>query len=467
MPKNVIYFPPAWAGPSVALKQVPDQVAASMLATGCGTIPPTEAPTEAPLFIETIKRIGGSTAGNHVSNSPSSGQSAAGRTYGTTLAAERKGFAVRVIFPNADVTSGANLEGLSVYPTSTGDVSVPTGPEVPITFSGGIASSATPLVIPPGTPGPGGAAPDRQFSYVRSDWVPLAMVERTDGGSGYLLHVRCYSSGGLPRVLLPQAFTSSYASGWLAASGGRDYSTWYAAGDFTHTPGWSGATTTSRQFVAPPIIVQIMGTGPTLNVGIGFDSQAQGFHAAPAAWTDPTGIEYYSALLAAQKGRTAGPAFSAANLGSDGMQGSAGHLNIRRWIDALDLKAVIFQAWSGNSGYGAIERDKTLTLETIAYARQRGCVPIVLCAYPRDDSTATGPTAEQNLLALNAWVASLGVDYVDVYRQLSNAASPARLQAAYDSGDARHRSMAGQDIEAMLLRVKVQEVAQRLGVGSP
>lgn len=34
-------------------------------------------------------------------------------------------------------------------------------------------------------------------------------------------------------------------------------------------------------------------------------------------------------------------------------------------------------------------------------------------------------------------------------------------------GDARHRSMAGQDIEAMLLQVKVQEVALRLGVGAP
>lgn len=414
------------------------------------------------LYIETVKRIGGSTTGNYVSNSPASGQSAVNRTYGQTIGLERKGDAVRIVLMNSDISASANVEGVSVYTTNSAATSIPTGPETVVTFGGVAPTSDSPVVIPAGTAGPSGLAHDRIFSYIRSDWMPISMVERTDGGSGYLLHVRIFSSGGLPRVLLPQTFTSSYATGWLAASGGREFSTWYGTGDLTHTPAWAGATTTTRQFVAPPMIVQVRGTTPILNIGQGFDSQAQGFHAAPGAWTDPTGVEYYGALLAAQKARANGPMFSAANLGSDGMQGSSGHLNIRKWINALDLDAVAFQAWSGNSGYANIERDKALALETIAYARSKNCVPILMSAYPRIDSTASGQSAEQNLLNLNAWIAVQNTLSVNVYNALGNGATPQRLQTAYDSGDGLHRSIAGQDIEGMALLPIVQSVASKM-----
>ncbi len=417
-------------------------------------------------FVETVKRIGGSTSGNYVSNSPASGQSSVNRTYGVTVGLERKGNAVRVGIMNADISSAATIEGWSIYATNSAATSIPTGPEVAATVNGVPISPATPLVIPAATAGPSGNVADRISTAVWTDWMPISMLDRVDGGAGFLLHVRVFSSGGLPRVLLPSTFTTTYPTGWLAAAGGREYSTWYGTGDLTHTPAWAGATTTSRQFVAPPLIVQVRGTTPILNIAQGFDSQAQGFHAAPAAWTDPTGVEYYGSILAAQKSRIGGPLFSAANLGSDGMQGSSGHLNLRRWIDFLGLKAILFQVWSGNSGYAQIERDKALALETIAYAQARGCIPILMSAYPRGDSTPTGTTAEQLLIDLNAWIAQQGVDFVNVYAALGNGASPARLQAAYDSGDGLHRSIAGQDLEGAAVLAKVQEVALRLGIAA-
>lgn len=412
------------------------------------------------LFTETVKRMGGSTTNNYVSNSPASGGSAVNRTYGQTMAFERKADEVRIIIFNADITSDANIHGLTVYPTNTAASANPSGDEVNVTFNGVAPASGTPINIPAGTAGPSGAAEDRVISWIRSDWMPITMVDRTDGGNGFLLQVRIWSSGGLPRINSNSGFTTSYDTNWDAQSGGRTFKTWHATGDLTHTKAW-GATT--LQAIHAGIAVQTRGTYPILDVGAGFDSQPQGFASGPTAGTGSGANGYYSALLSAQKNRASGPLFSAANLGSAGMQGSSGHLNMRKWIDALELKAIFMQVWSGNSGYAGIEADKALALETAAYAQARGCVPILVGCYPRSDSTTSGSNDEAQLIALNSWIAAQGLDYINVYDDLGNGATPQRLETDY-SADGIHRSIAGQDVEGVAKLAKAQEVAIRLRI---
>lgn len=309
---------------------------------------------------------------------------------------------------------------------------------------GGIQS----VTVPGYTQNPNGVAANNRIpGMVRSDFIPLSAVARTDTpGDPYLLHLRAFGAGAMSVFGGPISRTNSSVP--YLFNRGYKY-------------GWTQATV---DVVTAPGAVTMTGT-TALGVIGHVELMTGKDHFSLAAFGDSLTACYSGTADGGQLGwcnildynmRSKGIIGGVANYAVGGMTQSA-FLQTMKAVCTLNKPAVaFFSSFSPNSSastqanwdaqYGA-------TLEAVNWCKAQGIEPIVSTAMPLD-----GQTAPQAAFRI-AFNARLMTDLAKVCRVwdfatvIADPADPTKMLPAYNY-DSIHQSPAGQ--EAIAAYVSLQ-----------
>lgn len=389
------------------------------------------------MYGQTIRRGGGA---NDSANAP------AGSNVQTMATADRPFTHARFIFSNWD-TSNTNTLRCKAVPSAT----FGSAPSVTTPTDVTVAGSTT-ITVPTGTAGTD--SNNKLAGFVVSDPIAIASIPRTDGGSGYLIALRCYSAGVQNWTLTNSSFTTNYATEYkVRLGGGRDHGTWYNTGADAVTT-WNTSYSLSMFGALQNVAIQTFATTPSTEFALFGDSQARGF-ATTSGFNS-------SALTVARLGSTEQTPISALVFGSPSMGTQYILANELQWLSAYQPQICAFQVYSTNDGIAqaAFDNAKTRALAFIQAAVAKGCVPILLGTYPYQAHTTT---SEGYVIDLHNWIRAQGYDYLIIYNDLGDGASPQRLQSQY-SADGTHLNDAGRIFEGTKLLQVIQAIKARLGL---
>ena len=211
-----------------------------------------------------------------VSNLSHTGGAQSNQTFMSQVALEQHFDAVQLIFINNEA-SGNQIGDVSIgVSDGTDPVNPVAGSCIPVTFGGITPTAAAPITLPATT----GTTINPDF-YL-SDIMPISSINRTDGGTLPLLHVRTYIPTTGTNVTLTTFGDSVNGSAFWGPSppGGRTWRTRKAAGNLAvitagSVPTWTDATERNGgvlcgvQYFARGSVVKVMFFGDSTSVGAG------------------------------------------------------------------------------------------------------------------------------------------------------------------------------------------------------
>lgn len=354
---------------------------------------------------------------------------------------------VRLIMFN-DQPEPHRIEGAAVAATSAvGDEVTPTDPGSlqpwrRVTFNAG-GGDSEPLDAPGGTafalslPG----SPHGAIRPVRmlSDWVPLAGLERSDGGSGALLMVRSFTAG-------RQRYSG--CAGRPDPATGRLHAGYWAAGDATQAD-WHGPwhrfdglfASYGLQYITAMPGASLVGIGDSIMHGSASTGQLSSFGMRACALASRAGLPV-----------------SWFNEGYIGRR-SRDYAQAGLWaIETLKPQLTLIQTWSENDPH-TIEAAEAALARAVALGdatRRHGGVPILVTAAPVFGSNVTAEVARQASLARVRALGRAGIAVLDLDAIWGSGRTPNSYHPAFDSGDHRHQNdaacAAAADVLAGLLR---------------
>ena len=268
-----------------------------------------------------------------------------------------------------------------------------------------------------------------------SDWVPLASVQRADGGIGRLIHVRTLIAGGRAMRGVTTSVDGRDNPADPYASTGRSYQTCFVRGNFV-----AGGDVPELDAVPPPAQgrallygIQLMCRRPVATVQMVGDSIGTGY----GSRTNHIGFAQLAVSLVST------PALPACFLqsGTYAQPSAAFYRAAAQDLDASRVAVAIIQTWSGNDVDAAMsERQAQVVADTawrgaLRYGdlvRRQGGVPIYLSAVPQKTKclTAAQDLARLSSVARCAELGRQGEWTLDLNGILGDRGSPVGYAAA-------------------------------------
>ena len=281
-------------------------------------------------------------------------------------------------------------------------------------------------------------------SITISDWMPLNSVDRTDGGTFPLLHIRVFQPAANTNITKLSA--GSFA--WMqTAADGRIYGAMYKDGsDMIATKGSFTAPADAPRFV--PFAIRYRARGAVRTLMCVGDSIAAGHGATNV-------LDGYTNKLRQALSSTGAPV-EFCNLGWSG-QASVDYY--KRALDVLSAGIVptwlLYHAYSPNDSSGPltaaqINAQKSQMVEVIAAAFSAGAAPVIANGMPTNTASKNWGSSDSLRVALNAALAAMpGVNVADISTPISGTVSSGQVQIAsgmttdnIHPSDAGHSAMA-------------------------
>ena len=235
-----------------------------------------------------------------------------GTTFEATIATAADFDAVRIILAvSQTATSDAVTPTVGVSAASVSDLT--DASMIGATWTNGTFGGASTTTLPP-------AVTNLRRSFVVSDWIPVASVARTDGGTLSLAVVRAFVSNGTTGNIETRGITSIPTTNWATHPSGRIWRDLSKTGNYATSNQSSMYPSVTTAITASPILaIQYLARGKVVSM-MGFgDSITEGQQGT-----------YYGA----------GPGFSSAVNLSPGGSGADGSGIAYEWADL---------GWSGQS----------------------------------------------------------------------------------------------------------------------
>ena len=285
-------------------------------------------------------------------------------------------------------------------------------------------------------------------SITLSDWMPLNSLDRTDGGTYPLLHVRIYQ----PAANASVSKLSNTSLTWMqTAADGRIYGAMYKDGsDMIATKGNFTSPSDAPRFV--PLAIRYRARGAVRTLMCVGDSIAAGYGASNLC-------DGYTNKLRHALSSTAAPV-EFCNLGWAG-QASVDYS--KRALDILSSGIVptwlLYHAYSPNDSAGPlttaqINAQKSQMVEVIAAAFSAGAAPVIANGMPTNTASKNWGSSDSLRVALNTALAAMpGVNVADISTPTSGSMSNGQVQiVAGMTTDNIHPSDAGHAAMALSAR---------------
>lgn len=370
------------------------------------------------------------------------GTAASGYTFLLLTGSEAPFDWVRLVYQNhtaAPYTIGAASVAPSAHPpandTSAYRADESAQPFTTVTFNAAGQNGLPPspsgstgsLVVPAVT----GSAP----ALVFSDWIQVSSIAPSDGGTFNYLLVRTFVSAGSPSMPIATPNTK-LTTDFPAIAGGRALRSNYAAGDITAATGTISGVFGPAGYVTPCAVqfysrkrgMTVLGIGDSLEQGrySTSDHNGAGFQAAKALSTPDFPVFY-------------------ANHGYSAQPSALSYAAGRAALDAYAPDVALLPVYSPNDPpdtQAKVDASFARALDLAHYCITRGTVPIVKTAMPWGALSGPGEALRTSLNA-RARGLSPGIMVADYDAAVTDGASPARLKAAFNSGDGLHLNDAG------------------------
>jgi lysophospholipase L1-like esterase len=299
-----------------------------------------------------------------------------------------------------------------------------------------------------------GAGGQRIASYAYSDWAALSSQARTDGGTGYLLVGRTWVTSASTVKQMSSAQAAAFVAagktvGWASNADGT--------GAYVTSPNANPKTpSTGGGFVTIPAYYEFLRTSARgVKILASGDSLMSGYDGSAFAlpWVDQA-VNSISTI-------TTGPV----DLTNVSFSGNAMYAICQRAINAMNWirpDIIVLPVYSPNdigsnatSAYIGWE----MVLNTVNEALRLGVVPVLVTGMPSNLSTSIDAAR----ININTYARQMFPNnIIDLDAMMTNGATPARLNATYNSGDNVHLTAAGYTQIATGTGMSVPNAATRL-----
>lgn len=266
-----------------------------------------------------------------------------------------------------------------------------------------------------------------------SDWMQCSSLPRIDGGKRPMLMVRTYSAAGQkgPSYVGAGVSTLAQMNAQYAVAGYR-WEEYHKAGDNVTTPGNFTSPTGPSTFFQGILGIQYYSRVRGLSVLHIGDSFCQGYRTNSGF----TSYGWYGcAAVSTPKNPVA--YLNGAHQGSIYRISTA---NAKPLIDCFKPNVCIIQGTSVNDGTSTqalVQNSFANALDLMRYSLERGAIPIMVTPAPCNVYNATSDGWRQQVRQQILAMQGQGISVLD-WEFISDGASPARIQAQYNSGDALH-----------------------------
>jgi lysophospholipase L1-like esterase len=359
-----------------------------------------------------------------------------GYTWQKIVAARSRPFACRVSYQNL-TTSSYTVNKTTITPSTTFVAGDPTGGATPVNvlFSGG-----APAVVPVGTA--------NLPSEIMSDWMPIAPVDRADGGSYPLFHIRSYISAA---SAYPYLSGSDYAGNPENAAAGLVRACGFQLGDFIASP--AGFTNNSGvrlqmnvEFKSLARFIRVAALGDSLVANnVTGNTGAWDFNILDRAvkLINPSVISY-GALL------------SSINCGISSQTLPQFMARLPQILANHTPDVVVLPVWSPNTEpttQAAIDANNNLVIEAINQILTAGAVPVLWTSPTQDSMSSAADTLR--IANNNLWktIAAGGGYYLADFASVLDGTPVASVTqwTAGTSDDGTHWNSTGQALCAPIL----------------
>ena len=300
--------------------------------------------------------------------------------------------------------------------------------------------SGGPWVIPPGapiTPGVLGFRP----GFAKIPFTATSIARSDIAGAPPLLMFRVHVGSGQLNAASPAP--SQLAAQLAAFNARRPWNGFYKAGNFAAS-NQAGIGTPTQSLIAA-LSVDFTATVAVRTVLAFGDSTEQGAKSTVSVNGTATLHDYNGALMIACDAlSTATRPVYAANCGYQGQTVDTFTNSADVWINAIRPHIVIGQPWSINDGantQGLADAAFLKSRAVLLRARRSGMVAAWRTAIP--SSSLSASTDAIRVAINNRCRADLDLPCVDYDAAVTDGGAPARIQAAYDSGDGTHPNASG------------------------
>lgn len=305
--------------------------------------------------------------------------------------------------------NNAGADGLSPSPSgSTATVTVPVAPSV------------------------------EQYGWAYSDWMRVASLDRSDGGTHPLLMARTVISTA-SRIGQNISDLAGWATEGLSFN---EFQCYYKSGDFVTTPSGFTSPTTGGGFMVPHALQwysralggTVMAIGDSITEGSATASLNAGF-----------------GFIACEALSTAAKPVVFWNGGFRSQTSAGWYERGKAQIDVVRPEVVIIAPWTPNDPSTQADGNLAFSraMDLAYYSMTKGAVPILWTPIPAN--LAATPDGYRANIASRVRALSGAWLVADFETAISTGATPNRIQAQYDSGDGVHPNNAGHAAMAAVL----------------